>query len=100
LPYKFILNECFIFSLAKIDRYTIVSGGYDFKIKIWDVTLGKCLKILFGHSSIVSSLLVLNNNTIVSGSWDNSIKVWDIESSCCINTFENNTRVLSLIKLD
>ncbi|KAJ6231330.1 serine/threonine-protein kinase tnni3k-related [Anaeramoeba flamelloides] len=59
---------------------TLVSGGGDYLIKVWDVISGICLKDLEGHSRCVSCLVALENGLLASGSHDETIKVWDLNN--------------------
>lgn len=44
---------------------TLVSGGGDNLIKLWNVTTGLVLKSLKGHTLWVKSLLVLLDDTLI-----------------------------------
>ena len=46
-----------VFSV-QFDGQYVVSGAYDFLVKIWDPTEGTCLHTLQGHTNRVYSLLV------------------------------------------
>ena len=61
--------------------------GADKLIKIWDITYGKHLSTLYGHTYHVSSLIKLNEKQIASGSHDHMIKIWDVLSSECLKTY-------------
>lgn len=58
---------------------TIISGGNDNTIRMWDVLSGRCVKILEGHRELVRSLDICNGR-IVSASYDQTIKIWDAEN--------------------
>ncbi|KAA8894258.1 WD40-repeat-containing domain protein, partial [Sphaerosporella brunnea] len=63
------------------DSKTIVSGGNDQDIRIWDARTGECLKVLSGHKDLVRTLhLDSRNRRIISGSYDASVKVWSLET--------------------
>lgn len=68
----------YIFSLAiSPDGQTLVSGGEDETIKIWQVSTGKELRTLTGHSEAVYCLAISpDGKTLVSGSADRTIKIW------------------------
>ena len=57
-------------------------------IKIWDLSTGKCLKTLKGHSCGVRKLTMLKSGHLVSCSEDRKIKFWHIDSSECLKTIE------------
>lgn len=62
---------------------TLVSGGCDRDVRVWNLKTGECLQILRGHSSTVRCLQMANATTAVSGSRDNTIRVWDITRGTC-----------------
>lgn len=63
------------------DGALLASGGFDQKIKLWNVATGKELRTLEGHQGLVLSLAVSpDGHTLASGSSDNTIKLWDIPS--------------------
>ena len=67
------------------DGSTLVSGGNDFTIQIyddtirlWDANTGEPLQTLKGHKSGVTSLAFSldGSSTLASGSWDRTVQVW------------------------
>lgn len=58
------------------DMRTIISGGNDNTIRMWDAASGRCTRVLEGHRDLVRSLDV-STGRIVSASYDLTIKVWD-----------------------
>jgi tetratricopeptide (TPR) repeat protein len=61
------------------DGQTIVSGGGDKTIKVWDMYSGQELRTLSGHTLTVMSVAIsADGQTIVSGSGDKTIKVWGV----------------------
>ncbi len=61
------------------DSTKIVSGSWDYTIKIWNLATGECLRTLEGHLDSVNSVAItLDGTKIVSGSCDNTIKIWGI----------------------
>jgi WD40 repeat protein len=59
------------------DGMTIVSGGGDRLLKIWDSATGNCLRSLSGHTRYVMCISLLADGvTLVSGSGDNTIRLW------------------------
>ena len=61
------------------DGRTIVTGGDDRTVKIWDVASGRALKTLRGHTESVTSVHIApNGQTIASGSSDNTVKLWNV----------------------
>ena len=51
----------------------------DNTLKVWDLTTGKELFTLKGHSDLVYAVAVTaDGKRVISGSWDNTLKVWDL----------------------
>jgi WD40 repeat protein len=63
------------------DGKTLVSGGQDKAIKIWDLQTGKLKKTLQSNSGAINALAIApDGKTVVSGSGDRIIRIWDITS--------------------
>ncbi|KAI1074101.1 WD40-repeat-containing domain protein [Whalleya microplaca] len=63
----------------------LVSGGCDRDVRVWEMTSGKCLFTLRGHTSTVRCLKMSDENTAISGSRDTTLRVWDIRQGVCRN---------------
>ncbi|HEY4389706.1 MAG TPA: WD40 repeat domain-containing protein, partial [Ktedonobacteraceae bacterium] len=58
---------------------TLVSGGGDKTIKVWNLSTGKLARTLIGHEGFVQCVAISpNGQTLVSGSEDKTIKVWGV----------------------
>ncbi|KAF4624792.1 hypothetical protein G7Y89_g13374 [Cudoniella acicularis] len=64
---------------------TLVSGGCDRDVRVWDMSTGESLHTLRGHTSTVRCLKMSDANTAISGSRDTTLRVWDIKSGMCKN---------------
>ncbi|PKS10311.1 hypothetical protein jhhlp_002062 [Lomentospora prolificans] len=64
---------------------TLVSGGCDRDVRVWDLVTGACLFTLRGHTSTVRCLKMSDANTAISGSRDTTLRVWDIRTGLCRN---------------
>ncbi|KAK9367464.1 WD40-repeat-containing domain protein [Lipomyces kononenkoae] len=62
---------------------TLVSGGCDRDVRVWDLKTGRCRMVLHGHTSTVRCLKMSDSRTAISGSRDASLRVWDIETGTC-----------------
>ena len=63
------------------DGKTLVSGGKDKAIKVWDLQTGQLRKTLQSNSGEIYTLAIApDGNTIVSGSGDRRIRIWNITS--------------------
>lgn len=55
---------------------TVISGSFDYSVRIWNVDQAECLAMLEGHTDDVHAVAVLPNGDILSGSRDRTIRVW------------------------
>jgi WD40 repeat protein/cellulose biosynthesis protein BcsQ len=75
------------------DGNIMVSGGWDQKLKLWDIKQGdESLRTLQGWTDWVCSVDISpDGNFIVSGSEENLIYLWDISTKKPFKTFEGHT---------
>ena len=60
------------------DGTTLISGGSDKAIKVWDLQTGELQQTLQSDSGIVTALAIASDNhTIVSGAGDRMVRIWD-----------------------
>lgn len=62
------------------DGNTLVSGGGDNAVRLWDIKEGRLLKSFIGHNSYVLTVAFSSDGNLASGSWDNTVKIWDLET--------------------
>ncbi len=61
------------------DGRTLASGSYGGAVRLWDVTTGRNLAVLLGHTTLVSTVAFSRDGrTLASGSWDGTVRVWDV----------------------
>ena len=75
-------HEFTVWSLAITqDGQTIISGGQDATIRLWDISSGKEIHKFVGHDGPVYGLVLMpNDNRLVSiADKDLAVKIWDIE---------------------
>jgi len=68
---------------ASLKNGRIVTGSYDYTLKIWNIETQKCELTLKGHSDFVSCCSIFparNGNKIISGSFDRTLKIWNIQT--------------------
>ncbi len=67
----------------------IVSGGDDYKIKVWDYKLRRCLFTLLGHLDYIRTVQFHPNPVqfpwIVSASDDQTLRLWDFQKRSCLS---------------
>jgi WD40 repeat protein len=82
------------------DGKTLASGGYDYKITLWDLGTGKKRKTLEGHEGgIVSIAFSPDGKTLVSGSRDFTIKIWDLVTGKVIYTLNWHTNAVMSVAI-
>ncbi|MEM8806091.1 MAG: WD40 repeat domain-containing protein [Cyanobacteria bacterium P01_G01_bin.38] len=63
------------------DGQTLVSGGEDKAIKVWDVATGQLKKTLQSDSGIVQAVAIASDGkTVISGGGDRMVRLWDLTS--------------------
>lgn len=73
----FQAHQGIIRTLLLLTDATLVSGGEDNKIKIWNLQTGTCLTEYI-HQNFVQSIVLNSDNQLVSASYDGKIQVWKI----------------------
>lgn len=75
-----------------------VSASDDKTLKIWELSSGKCLKTLKGHSNYVFCCnFNPQSNLIVSGSFDESVRIWDVRTGKCLKTLPAHSDPVSAV---
>ncbi|KAH7348931.1 F-box/WD repeat-containing protein-like protein [Rhexocercosporidium sp. MPI-PUGE-AT-0058] len=64
---------------------TLVSGGCDRDVRVWNMATGESLHTLRGHTSTVRCLKMSDSSTAISGSRDTTLRIWDIKTGLCKN---------------
>ncbi|KAF9645378.1 WD40 repeat-like protein [Thelephora ganbajun] len=66
------------------DGLSLVSGGDDKTVKLWDVQTGGAIKTFYGHTRLVWSVSISANSAMIaSGSEDRTICLWDVKTGGC-----------------
>ncbi|WP_158278906.1 TIR domain-containing protein [Leucothrix arctica] len=74
------------------DGKTLASPGEDDSINLWDAQNGEHIKVLKGHSSIVTALIYSpNGKTLASGSWDETVRLWDAKTGEVIKVLKGHS---------
>ena len=60
-------------------------------MRLWDVSTGRCLITLQGHTDRVWSVTFSPDcQTLASGSEDETIKLWDVQTGECLKTLRSD----------
>ncbi len=82
------------------DGQTLVSGGEDKAIKIWDLKTGKLEKTLQSDSGKVRSVAISpDGKTVVSGSADHMVRIWDLTSDQRPRVLKGHSEEVSLVSI-
>jgi WD40 repeat protein len=64
------------------DGCRAVTGGFDGKLRIWDLKTGVQKCELTGHSTWLTSVAITPDGALaVSGGWDGTVSIWDLASA-------------------
>jgi hypothetical protein len=92
----------YIWQLLQLDEHTLLSGGRDKQVRVWDKH-GICKQVLYAHDKSVLCLEKMGPDVFLSGSRDRQIKRWQRQADgmfYCTHTFTLHTAaVLSLCRL-
>eukprot|EP00761_Pharyngomonas_kirbyi_P001281 gb/GECH01001284.1/.p1 GENE.gb/GECH01001284.1/~~gb/GECH01001284.1/.p1 ORF type:complete len:577 (+),score=104.02 gb/GECH01001284.1/:1-1731(+) len=87
--YKFVGHRMEVSSIAQLDDNTLVSGGKDKKVCLWDLRTGRRVAELDGHNGAVLDVFTYQGN-IWSSSWDKTIRKWDSTTHECLMVLEGH----------
>ncbi len=68
-----------------------ITCSFDKKIRVWDLSNGKVIKVLEGHKQGVYALaLVPQSDLVISASLDSTLKLWNLSTGKEIRTFRGH----------
>ena len=74
------------------DGKQIASAGSDNLVKVWDVSTGREIRTLKGHTDVVFAVSFSPDGQMVAtGSKDATIKLWDARTGALVRTLEGHT---------
>lgn len=59
---------------------TMVTAALDDTVRVWDLSAGRCIGLLEGHTASVRTLQV-EDNIVATGSMDATIRLWDLSKA-------------------
>ena len=62
------------------DSSILATGGFDGKIRLFDVRTGRILGEVDGHSRNVEDLVFVSHGILASAGWDCKIRLWDTQN--------------------
>jgi WD40 repeat protein len=82
------------------DRKYLFTAGFDYSVKLFDISEEKDIRSFAGHKEIVSCIAVTTDDKyLISGSFDNTIKLWDINSGAEIKSFIGHTKPVTSVSI-
>ena len=82
------------------DVQTLVSGGDDNTIKVWNLQTGQLLRTLTGHANQVYGVAINpDGQTLVSGSLDQTIKVWNLQTGQLLRTLTGHANQVRCVAI-
>ncbi|KAF8473344.1 WD40-repeat-containing domain protein [Kalaharituber pfeilii] len=79
---------------------TLVSGSYDYTVRVWRISTGETIHRLTGHTQKVYSVVLdTKRNRCISGSMDNSVKVWSLDTGSLLFSLEGHSSLVGLLDL-
>jgi WD40 repeat protein len=78
---------------------TALSGSDDNTVKWWDLSTGRVIKSLDGHSSSVIRAVAFSpdGKTALSGSYDNTVKWWDLATGRVIKSLDGHSKAVTSV---
>ena len=87
------------------NRKILASGSIDKTIKIWDLSTGKLIHTLKGHTQSVTSLAISppvegSDGILLSGSADRSVKFWNLSTGKLVHTLKGHTQSITSLAIN
>ncbi len=95
---RFTSDGKYILSGSLNNAPTLLSGGLNHTLMLWDINTGKEIRTSMGYSYVISSVCFSNDGKYaLSGGSDNIIILWDMNSGKEIRTFPGHNEHISSI---
>lgn len=80
---------------------TLVSGSYDYTVRVWNICTGSLVHRLQGHTQKVYSVVLdTERNQCMSGSMDAFVRIWSLEDGSCLHVLEGHASLVGLLGLN
>ena len=83
-------NELFVPLVQPLSNKKFVCLGL-FRIQIWDIETGTCIKTIEDQSERISCPCLLTENLVACGLKDGSIKIWDLQRGQALKTITGHS---------
>lgn len=83
---------------ADYTKDLLVSASADCTVRTYELSTGKPLQVMTGHTSWVLFVQILPlRNQLVSAAYDTTLRVWSLETGECLNILTGHTnRIMAL----
>ena len=79
---------------------TLVSGSYDYTVRVWKMSTGETTQRLTGHTQKVYSVVLdPERRRCISGSMDNLVKIWSLDTGTCLYNLDGHSSLVGLLDL-
>jgi WD40 repeat protein len=75
--------------MAVLPGDLVVTGSRDCKAIIWEPLTVSRVRVLVGHTKLISSFLVLSDGNLISCSDDKTMRVWQLSTGECLHALEH-----------
>ena len=68
----------------------MLSGGADFRLKIWSAETGQCAATLIGHRGAINDIAIVERGrNVISAGNDGAVKLWDVGRANCLHSYDD-----------
>ncbi|ORX57385.1 WD40 repeat-like protein [Hesseltinella vesiculosa] len=79
---------------------TLVSGSYDNTVGVWDLSTGRLVHRMEGHSQKVYTVVIdPDRGRCISGSMDGTVRIWDLATGQPLEILQGHTILVGLLGL-
>ncbi len=76
---------------------SLFTGGFDQRIKQWDMTTGRCLRSWLTNSPIWLLDLSPDGKWLASGHENQTVQIWDLRTLTCLKTLAEHTGMVTSV---